>query len=79
MEAMYKSGSQTTLAPMTLAVFARLVANLYRHEPDECVITLGDWQSSPVADRAPLFHGTLRVTVGDFRRWAPDHVRGGPI
>lgn len=69
-----------TTPPMALDVFARLVANLYRHEPDETVITLGDWQPSPVSgDRDPLFHGTIRVTVGDFRRWAPDHTRGGRI
>ena len=69
-----------TPAPMALDVFARLVANLYRHEPDDCVITLGDWQPSPVhGDARPLFHGTIRVTVGDFRRWVPDHVRGGPM
>ena len=61
---------------LTLEHFARLVANLYRAEPDDCVLTLGDWQPSPVpGDREPLFHGTIRVTVGDFRRWAPDHVR----
>jgi hypothetical protein len=62
---------------ITLKQFAGLVANLYRAYPDECVITLGDWQPSPAADRSPIFHGTIRVTVGDFRRWqAPGQGTG---
>lgn len=61
---------------ITLEQFARLIANLYRKQPDDHVLTIGDWIPSPVSgDREPLFCGTVRVTVGDFRRWAPDHVR----
>lgn len=55
---------------MSLREFARLVANLYRESPDDHVVTLGDWEESPVTDRHPLFHGAVRVTVGDFRRWS---------
>lgn len=60
---------------LSLEAFARLVANLYRDKPDDHEITLGDWMPSPVDGRPLLFCGTLRVTVGHFRRWAPDHVR----
>lgn len=64
---------------LTLEQFALIMANLYRAYPDDQVVTLGDWQPSPVpGDRAPLFHATVRVTVGDFRRWAPEHVREAP-
>jgi len=61
---------------ISLEQFARLVANLYRKEDDDHVLTVGDWLPSPVpGDPEPLFHGTIRVTVGDFRRWVPDHTR----
>jgi hypothetical protein len=63
------------MTDLSLEQFALVVANLYRKEPDECVVTLGDWQPSPVQEREPLFHGTIRVTVGDFRRWAPSAER----
>ena len=67
---------QTTEVPeMTLNVFARLVANLYRKEADDHVITIGDWSMSPVHGGRPLFNGSIRLTVGQFRSWAPDHVR----
>lgn len=58
---------------LSLEQFASVVAGLYRNEPDDCVVTLGDWQPSPVPGRPELFHGTIRVTVGDFRRWANAH------
>lgn len=71
-----RTDEDLTMAELSLEKFALLMANLYRHEPDSCVITLGDWQPSPVpGDREPLFHGTVRVTVGDFRRWAPEALR----
>jgi hypothetical protein len=61
---------------ISLEQFARLIANLYRKEDDDHVLTVGDWLPSPVpGDPEPLFHGSVRVTVGDFRRWAPDHMR----
>jgi len=55
---------------LSLEQFALVVANLYRASPDDCVITLGDWQPSPVQGRPEIFHGAIRVTVGDFRRWS---------
>lgn len=55
---------------LTLQQFARLVANLYRASPDDCVISLGDWIPSPVPERSHMFSAVMRVTVGDFRRWS---------
>jgi hypothetical protein len=55
---------------LNLEQFARLIANLYGDETDDCVLSIGDWKPSPVAGRPDLFHSTVRVTVGDFRRWA---------
>lgn len=58
------------MTDLSLAQFAVVVANLYRDEPDECVITIGDWQPSPVEGRPEIFHGTIKANVGDFRRWS---------
>ena len=73
-----------TKAPcgMNSAVFIRLIANLFRHHPDDHVISLGDWKDIP-GGRAPFFCPTARVTVGDFRRWTEEagleFVVGGPV
>jgi hypothetical protein len=57
---------------MTLDQMARLVANLYRDYPDAHVITIGDWLPHPIQGQPDVFHGTVRFTVGDFRRWAQE-------
>lgn len=36
--------------PISLEAFAKVVVNLYRHETDDCVITLGDYSSHPRAE-----------------------------
>lgn len=63
------AAEQTT--PLTLAQFAWLIASLYRDKPNEHVLSIGEWLPPPAPGyELPLFRATVRVTVGDFRRWA---------
>lgn len=55
---------------ITAPVICRLVANLYRHHPDDHVLSIGDW-SDEFFD-PPVFHASVQLTVGDFRRWAAE-------
>ena len=59
-----------------LPTFARLIANLYRKESDDHIISLGDWgQNYDPQNPKSIFYPVAQFTVGDFRRWAPDHIR----
>lgn len=60
----------------TLDQAALLIANLFRAEPNDHVITIGDWQPHPVEGQPEIFCGAVRFTVGDFRRWAPGYTPG---
>lgn len=62
---------------LSLRKFARLVMILLRAESDSERVVIGTYGPSPAGEgRPPIFHDLrLNLTVGDFRRWAPDHVR----
>ena len=42
---------------------------------DNHCITIGDWGPHPIEGQPAIFHATVPFKVGDFRRWAPDHIR----
>lgn len=49
-----------------LSEFIDAAVSVYRDDPDDHVLSLGDWLES---NEGRQFDASLRVTVGDFRRW----------
>lgn len=50
----------------SLVEFVDAALSVYRADPDDHVLSLGDWIES---NQGRQFDASLRVTVGDFRRW----------
>ncbi len=57
------------MTDLSLDAFALLIANLFRAESDDHVLSIGDWAPSAISER-DNFHPAARITVGDVRRWA---------
>ena len=45
-----------------------IIIELYKHESDDYVLTLGHWDGPTDDYPIPSFHGRLQFTLGMFRR-----------
>jgi hypothetical protein len=54
---------------MTARDFIRFVANLYEHQPDDYVVSIGHWTQMP-GWALPEFYADVKTTAGELRKMA---------